>query len=109
MKTAISAALGFLICLATLFPPELCAQNDAGKIFKANCVLCHSEDGSGSSATGKALKAKDLRSDEVQKQSDEELAEVISKGKNKMPSFGHKLSGAQIASLVAEVRHLAGK
>jgi mono/diheme cytochrome c family protein len=55
------------VCLASLTGAfQLQAQNDAAKVYKTNCTLCHSDDGSGSSPTGKALKAKDLRSDEVQ-------------------------------------------
>jgi mono/diheme cytochrome c family protein len=99
-----------LLTLAGLFLPTcLQAQSDAAKVYKTNCVLCHSADGSGSSGTGKALKAKDLRSDEVQKQSDEALAEVITKGRAKMPAFGSKLSPDVIKSLVAYIRDLAKK
>jgi mono/diheme cytochrome c family protein len=58
---------------------------------------------------GKTLHARDLTSDEVQKQSDAELAEVITKGKNKMPAYGEKLSKVQIAELVAYIRELAKK
>jgi hypothetical protein len=57
--------VGTLCCLAV--PSAMQAQSDADKIYKTNCVLCHSADGS---PTGKAMHAKDLRSDEVQKQSD---------------------------------------
>ncbi len=63
--------VGMLCCLAV--PSALRAQSDADKIYKINCVLCHSADGSGGSPTGKAMHAKDLRSDEVQKQSDAAL------------------------------------
>ena len=38
------------------------AQSDPAKIYKTNCALCHSADGSADSPTGKALHAKDLRS-----------------------------------------------
>jgi mono/diheme cytochrome c family protein len=55
------------------------------------------------------LKAKDLRSDEVQKNSDPELTEVITKGRNKMPAFGQKLKPDQIQQLVAYIRHLGKK
>ena len=85
------------------------AQGDAVAVFKKNCVLCHGEDGSGNSPTGKALKAKDLRSDEVQKQTDAELTDVISKGRGKMPSFAAKLPPETIQSLVAYVRQIAKK
>jgi mono/diheme cytochrome c family protein len=99
-----------LVSLALLFPAySVAAQPDGSKVFKANCTLCHSEDGSGSSPTGKALKAKDLRSDEVQKQTDAELIAVISKGRGKMPAFGTKFSPDVIASLVAYIRQLPKK
>lgn len=78
-------------------------------LYQSRCSLCHAEDGSGNSVTGKKLGAKDLKSDEVQKLSDDELIAAITKGKNKMPAFGGKLSDAQIKSLVAEIRSFAGK
>jgi cytochrome c6 len=100
----------FFIGLAFLaLPSATRAQGDAAKVFKANCALCHGDDGSGNSPTGKALKAKDLRSDEVQKQTDAELVEVISKGRGKMPAFGSKFSPDVIKSLVAYIRQLAKK
>ena len=98
------------ICAATLaFPAFLRAQRDADKMYKANCVLCHAPDGSGTSPSGKALKAKDLRSDEVQKKSDEDLAEVITQGKGKMPAFGKKLKPDVIKQLVTFIRALPKK
>src|ERR1700730_5087517 len=95
------------ICAATLaFPACIRAQRDADKMYKANCVLCHTPDGSGSSVSGKALKAKDLRLDEVQKKSDEELVEGIAQGKGKMPAFGKKLKPDEVKQLVAFIRAL---
>jgi mono/diheme cytochrome c family protein len=93
-----------LIRPAALQPPS-----DAAKTFKANCVLCHCADGSGDSATGKAMHAKDLRYDEVQKQSDAALAEAITKGKGKMPAFGAKIHPEDVTKLVAYIRDLANK
>jgi mono/diheme cytochrome c family protein len=94
------------VSLLTLSTLSSIARADADKVFKTNCVLCHSADGSGDSPTGKALKAKDLRSDEVQKKSDDELATIIAKGNGKMPAFGSKLSPDVVKSLVAYVRSL---
>lgn len=97
-------------CVSTLIlPSQLRAQADAAKTFKTNCALCHSADGSGDSPTGKALKAKDLKSDEVQKASDSDLADIIAAGKGKMPAFGKKLSPDAIKSLVAYIRALPKK
>ena len=100
----------FFFSLSILaLPNAVRAQNDATKVFKTNCTLCHADDGSGNSPTGKALKAKDLRSAEVQKQTDAALTEVIAKGRGKMPAFGSKLSPDVINSLVAYIRQLAKK
>jgi mono/diheme cytochrome c family protein len=89
--------------------PSLYAQSDVAKIYKTNCVLCHGADGSGDNPTGKAMHAKDLRSEEVQKQSDTELAEVITKGRGKMPAFGAKLKPDDVQKLVAYIRSMAAK
>lgn len=85
------------------------AQSDPAKVFKTNCSLCHSADGSGNSPTGKAFHAKDLRSEEVQKHTDAELAEVITKGRGKMPSFSAKIKPDDVQKLVAYIRSLAQK
>ena len=98
---------GILCCLA--LSAVMQAQSDPAKIFKTSCTLCHSADGSGDSATGKALHAKDLRSEEVQKQSDAALAEVITKGKGKMPAFGAKIKPDDVQKMVAYIRDLAKK
>lgn len=99
----------FLLFVSLAHPSSAHAQQSSAKTFQTKCTLCHADDGSGSSPTGKALKAKDLRSDEVQKQSDAELAAVITKGRGKMPAFGSKFSVDVINSLVAYVRTLAKK
>jgi mono/diheme cytochrome c family protein len=85
------------------------AQSDAAKTFKANCELCHGPDGSGNTGPGKAMHAKDLRSDEVQKQSDAQLTEVITKGRGKMPAFGARIKPDGIQQLVVYIRSLAAK
>ena len=85
------------------------AQNNVEKIYETHCVLCHAKDGSGSTPTGKALKAQDLRSDVVQKKSDAELTAAITNGKGKMPVFGKKLKPDDIAKLVAFIRALPKK
>jgi len=94
------------ILLPLILPALMQAQTDPAKLYAANCVLCHAENGSGNSPTGKALHAKDLRSDEVQKQSDTEIAQVIAKGKGKMPAFGTRIHPDGITKLVAYIRQL---
>ena len=55
---------------------------------------------------GRNLKLRPLASDAVQKQSDDELTTIISKGKNRMPPFDHKLSKDQIRDVVKHIRSL---
>src|ERR1700680_82191 len=102
---------GFALILlgGTICSHLLTAETDAASLFKSKCVMCHGEDGSGNTPSGKALKAKDLRSEETQKKSDAEIAEVITKGRNKMPAFAQKLKPDQIQQLVAYVRQLPKK
>jgi mono/diheme cytochrome c family protein len=104
------ALAGTFICLVIpALPSRAQAQNDAVKAYAANCAICHSANGSGDASAGKALKAKDLRSPEVQKISDADISDVITKGKGQMPAFGSKLSADTIKSMVAYVRKLPKK
>jgi mono/diheme cytochrome c family protein len=105
----LTAACAFGLFAALVLPASLRAQSDADKIYNAKCALCHAADGSGSSPTGKALKAKDLKSDEVQKGSDADLETVITNGRGKMPAFGKKLKPEEIKMMVSYVRGLAKK
>ena len=82
---------------------------DSAQIYKTNCVVCHSANGSSESAAGKLLKAKDLRTPEVQKQTDAALTEIINKGKGKMPAFGAKINPDDMKALIAYLRELAKK
>jgi mono/diheme cytochrome c family protein len=84
------------------------AADDSETLYKSKCVACHGADGAGS-AVGIKLGSHDLRTPEVQKMSDEELAAVISKGKNKMPSYEKTLKPDQIKGLVTFTRSLAKK
>lgn len=74
--------------------------------FKSSCSTCHGPDGAGRTPTGKALQIPDLRS-AAPKLTDEEITEIISKGKTgRMPAFGTKLGNEQIQVLVKYIRKL---
>jgi cytochrome c6 len=80
----------------------------SGSTFKAKCAMCHGQDGGGSQV-GKTMNIPDLCSPAVQKQTDAELAQIISDGKGGMPSFKGSLRDDQIHGLVAYIRLLAQK
>ena len=79
------------------------------KLYKSKCAACHGADGKGETATGKALKVRDFASEEVRKMSDEDLNEVIAKGKNKMPAYEKSLKPEQIKALVEYTRSFGKK
>lgn len=82
---------------------------DGAAIYKAKCASCHGADGAGQTPVGKSMKIRDLRSAEVQKQTDVELTKIISGGKGKMPAYGKQLSNADVEALIAHIRTLKGK
>ncbi len=76
--------------------------------YKGKCAMCHGPDGKGETPTGKAMKVKDLSSEEVQKMSDADLGGAISPGKGKMPAY-KTLTPDQVKDLVAYVRAFTKK
>jgi cytochrome c6 len=78
---------------------------DAAATYKAKCQVCHGADGKGS-PMGQKLGVRDFHSPEVAKESDAQLTEIITKGKNKMPVYEGKLKDTEIKDLVAYIRNL---
>jgi mono/diheme cytochrome c family protein len=74
--------------------------------FKANCIFCHGEDGTGKTPPGIALGAHNHTSPEVGKKTDAELRQTILQGRNKMPPFATKLDENQIHELILYIRTL---
>lgn len=103
MKYATSFLVVVAACL--LLGPNALAE-DTPDYYKSKCVMCHGADGSGSTAMGEKLGVRDLRSDDVQKQSDEQLLEIMAKGKGKMPAYEGKLPDDALKQLVARIRSL---
>jgi mono/diheme cytochrome c family protein len=85
------------------------APLSGSQIYAAKCSACHSSDGSGTGTVGKSMKIPSLISPQVQEKSGEALAEIISNGTGKMPSYKKKLSPEQIQMLVAHIRELGQK
>lgn len=90
------------LLLAVALPTAAFADGTA--IYKTRCTPCHGADGSGQTPVGKSLKVPDLRSAEVQKLSDAEIAKVLANGKGKMPAS--TLSAADIKAVTGFIRTL---
>jgi mono/diheme cytochrome c family protein len=93
------------ILLALLFSTYSFADSGVD-IYKTKCSACHGKNGAGDTMLGKNLKLRPLGSDDVQKQSDDELFAIISRGRKRMPPFDRKLSKDQIHDLVKYIRSL---
>ena len=100
--------LFFATAMMFLFSSSVCGD-DAATTYKAKCAMCHGADGSGNTPAGKAMKARDFASPEVQSETDAELTDIVTNGKNKMPAYKGKLTDDQIKGLIAYVRDLAKK
>lgn len=85
------------------------AQGDAAKNYTAKCATCHGADGNATTPAGKALKARDFHTADVQNETDAVLEGIISTGKNKMPAYGKQLKENEIKDLVAYCRALGKK
>ncbi len=104
-KALVAVAVVAVMCLAGA---SLRAQDTASgeKVFKAKCASCHGPDGKGETAAGKATKARDICSDDVKKESDAAWTDIITKGKNKMPSYTGKISDSDVKDVIAYMRSL---
>jgi len=94
-----------LILLALLLPTYSVADSGADT-YKTKCSACHGANGAGDTMLGKNLNLRALGSADAQKQSDNELFTIISRGKNRMPPFDRKLSKDQIVGVVKYIRTL---
>jgi mono/diheme cytochrome c family protein len=106
-KLLTTASMTTLLTLGASAAFAADAAPGAAEIYKAKCSSCHGPDGAGQTPAGKAMKVRDIRAADVQKQSDSDLQKVISDGKAKMPAYKSKLSVADISSLVAYIRGLS--
>jgi len=109
VSSAIKAAVALGVLSVGIGIPALAEDSPGAGLFRSNCVICHGGDASGNTALGKKFKVRDLKSPDVQKSSDTELFDVISKGKKPMPGFADRLKDEQIRQIIAYIRDLAKK
>jgi mono/diheme cytochrome c family protein len=100
--------VGVMFFVASIVRANPVPDATASATYRAKCAVCHGADGSGS-AVGKSMKVPDLRSSEVQKLPDVQLAQIISDGKGGMPSFKNSLSEDQVHSLVTHIHSMRAK
>jgi mono/diheme cytochrome c family protein len=111
LKTVVLATMMFaILALVLVFQTNpmaaAVAAGDGAETFKAKCASCHGADGAGATAVGKAMKVRDLGSADVQAQTDDQLFNVVAKGKGKMPGYEKTLGADKCKELVAHIRTL---
>ncbi len=88
--------------------PTMNEVASGGKIYKEECAKCHKDDGTGGKVVidGKTLNGKNLISDHMKKDSDDEYYEHISEGipDEGMPAYKDKLSESQIKDVIKYIR-----
>ena len=93
------------LALGAVAPMYGQAPTDVGltqsPVFEKNCAKCH-----GKTADGRHFGGPSLRSDKVNATSVEELRNIISNGKGRMPKYSDKLSAEEIDALVKQIKAL---
>jgi mono/diheme cytochrome c family protein len=97
--SGIVAVLGFSLLSGPGIAQEE-EKTDIPEFYKKKCAMCHKADGKGYPA----MKAPDFTDKEWQaSRTDEQMIEVISKGKTPMPGFEKQLKPEEIKLMVTDV------
>jgi mono/diheme cytochrome c family protein len=98
--------VGVILSAAVCLAVSAVAQDDGAAIYKSKCERCHGTDGMGHTFDGKMTHAAEFSNPEIVKMQDADLIAVVKNGKKHMPAFGKRLTGDQIAAVVAYVHTL---
>lgn len=84
--------------------PGVSSQLTGNSIFQKQCAKCH-----GKTAEGRHFGGPSLVSGKSVSMSDEELRNMITNGKGRMPKYGSKLSSEEIHTLVRQIKQARAK
>jgi mono/diheme cytochrome c family protein len=103
MKTTklLMLVMTIAVGLFIVIPNLAWAGDDAAALYSAKCAMCHGADASGKPAA----KIPSLVSDEVKKNSDDDLAKAVTE-KPKHPATVKSLTPDQVKMVVSYVRSL---
>jgi cytochrome c6 len=79
------------------------AQRGGAAVYVQNCARCHGADGRAQTRKGREVDAVDLTGDDWSPDTGRDTR-LVTRGKGSMPSFGKKLTAAQISSVVQYIR-----
>lgn len=108
MKTFLVASVAYCFVLALTAASAQSAPSDTklpeDPVFQKNCAKCH-----GKTAQGRHFGGPSLVSDKVATTSAEDLRNIITNGRGRMPKFAAKLTSEEIDTLVREITALNKK
>ena len=93
------AAIGFLGLVASAQDAKPEGSLTANPVYQKNCAKCH-----GKTANGRFMAGPSLTSEKATAMSVDELRNVITNGKHRMPKFEGKLQPSEIDALVQQIQ-----
>ncbi len=115
MKTYLTSKIAVATLVVGCLAGSSVRADDAATLWNSKCASCHGKDGKGNTMMGRKKGIKDLTDATVQASfTDADATKAIKEGitvngEEKMKGFGDKLSDADVAALVAQVRTYKGK
>jgi mono/diheme cytochrome c family protein len=96
-----SVALLLLSCAHAAYPQTAPTNGSltANPVYQKNCAKCH-----GKTAEGRHFGGPSLVSEETTSKSTEELRNIITNGKGRMPKYAGKLTPQEIDTLVEQIK-----
>lgn len=107
MKTARQVLLCcslFCLPLSVAFGQAPNSSLTDNPVYKKDCAKCH-----GKTAEGRHFGGPSLVAEKTTSMSTDDLRNVITNGKHRMPKFSGKLSAEEIDTLVSQIKSAGGK
>jgi len=93
-------AAGFVFALVHAFGQTTADQSlTESSVYRKSCAKCH-----GRTAEGRHFGGPSLISEKTTSKSEEDLRNIITEGKGRMPKFGAKLGSTEIDTLIKQIR-----
>lgn len=105
MNKTLAGTLAFALAL-TFASTAMADGPDGADLFKKKCAVCHGPDGTVTPA-GDKIGAPAKLGAKTSALSEEEIANVITKGKDKMKGFEGKLTPEEIKAIATHAKTLA--
>ena len=102
--TIVTCSLFVALTAVSAQTPPSDAALTANPVFQKNCAKCH-----GKTAEGRHFGGSSLTSEKAVAASAEDLRNMITNGKGRMPKYATKLTAEEIDTLVQQIRALQKK